>query len=350
MATLTEIDYTLLEGMDFTCLEGCAFCCSFPAEVRECEQSFNAILNKDPQGLKKWETDDPYFCNVYTMKQHKDRGACVFLRDDRRCGIYSIRSLLCRIFPIKVFFGWRVQLYTSHLCRGFSYDGSRNLRIRGEEIMEQLPTEIKEEMMVRGKEMYEQLATGFDRYISPAVLQERLSEHASNMDINGQLITERNWNEFIAQLSSENFIDLPAYLTEDMQWNVFRLCGKHVEILRLEHNGDISSTGSIRLPGPSLRPITPEAIDALREYVQYIVRLDHFAGVVYRRALQQDTGYTVLELAKEYLADIVANFLVKADLLAEFNGRSRIDASVIRETIIFTDAYLATEPCYGLIL
>ena len=347
----TEIDYALLEGMDFTCLEGCGFCCTFPAEVRECEPGFNAILKIDRNGLKKWVTTDPYFCNVYTMRQHQERGACIFLREDRRCGIYSARSLLCRIFPIKIFFGQRVQLYTSQVCRGFSQDSNSNaLFLKGKEIMEQLPAQMKEEMILKAREMYDSLPGKLPDYISPRVLQTRSLEHVNCVDISNEIVTQKNKDDFASQLSSEDFIDLPTYLTADMQWIVFRLNGRLLERLKLERTGEIETTANIDYSLLSLRPLSAEAVNALRKYLEIIVKRDHFAGVIYLRALEQERKAPLIDLSTAYIEGIAASLLLRANLLAAFEGHDRIDADAIKETIIFSDGYLATEPSYGLIL
>ncbi len=347
----TDIDYSLLEGMDFTCLEGCGFCCTFPAEVRECEPAFNAILQIDRNGLKKWDTDDPYFCNVHTMRQHKDRGACIFLREDRRCGIYSVRSLLCRIFPIKIFFGHRVQLYTSQVCRGFSKDRQSNgLHRTGEEIMEQLPVQMKEEMMLKARGMYSSLPGKLAGYIPPDVLQAKILDYIGTMDISNSIVSEKSRDDFTSQLSSEEFINLPTYLTEDMQWLVFRLTGGLLERIRLERTGEIETTGSVHYACLSLKPLSAGAVNALREYLKLIVQRDHFAGVVYLRALEQKNKVSLVDLATAYLNDIAASLLLRANMLAAFEGYDIIDTDMIRETIILSDGYLATEPSYGLIL
>lgn len=345
-----EIDYSLLEGRDFTCLENCGFCCTFPAEVRECEPSFNEILKIDRNGLKKWETDDPYFCNVYTMRQHQDRGACIFLRDDRRCGIYPARSLLCRIFPVKIFFGHRIQLYTSQICRGFSQDSNSGLRRTGEEIMEQLPALMKEEMIREAREMYDSLPGELPDYIAPRALQARLLDHVNTMSLSSTRISERSKTAFKSQLSSDEFIDLPTYLTEDMQWLVFRLKEGIVEKMKLERTGEVRTIGSINHSSFSPRPLTADATEVLRDYLKRIVKRDHFAGVAYLRALKTGNEKPLANIALEYLDDIASSLILRASLLSGFEGLAYIDANMIRETVVFSDGYLATEPSYGLIL
>jgi Fe-S-cluster containining protein len=345
----TEIDYSLLEGMDFTCLDGCGFCCTFPAEVRECEPGFNAILEIDRNGLKKWDTDDPYFCNVHTMKQHKDRGACIFLREDRRCGIYSVRSLLCRIFPIKIFFGQRVQLYTSQVCRGFSHDRkSGGLRSTGEGIMEQLPVQMKEGLILKAREMYNSLPGKLADYIPPNILQAELLDRTAKIDLSNAMISEKNRDNFTSQLSYEEFIDLPTYLTKDMQWLVFRLTGGLLERIRLERTGEIEIIDSLEYDCLPLKPLSVGAVNTLREYLELIVHRDHFAGVAYLRALEQGNKVLLIDLATAYLDDIASSLLLRANMLAAFEGYDIIDKDMIRETIILSDGYLATEPSYGL--
>ncbi|MDP2217052.1 MAG: YkgJ family cysteine cluster protein [Methanolobus sp.] len=337
--------------MDFKCLEGCGFCCTFPAEVRECEPGFNAILKIDRNGVKKWVTTDPYFCNVYTMRQHQERGACIFLREDRRCGIYPVRSLLCRIFPIKIFFGQRIQLYTSQVCRGFSQDSNSNvLCLKGKEIMEQLPAQMKEEMTLKAREMYDSLPGKLSDCISPSVLQTRSLEHVNCMDISNEIVTQRDKDDFTSQLSSEEFINLPTYLTADMQWLVFRLNGRLLERIKLERTGEIETTGNIDYSFLSLRPLSADAANALRKYLEIIVKRDHFAGVIYLHALEQERNVPLIDLVTTYIDGIAASLLLRANLLAAFEGHDIIDADVIKEAIIFSDGYLATEPSYGLIL
>jgi hypothetical protein len=285
------------------------------------------------------------------MRQHQERGACIFLREDRRCGIYSVRSLLCRIFPIKIFFGQRVQLYTSQVCRGFSQDSNSNaLCLKGEEIMEQLPAQMKEEMILKAREMYDSLPGKLPDYISPRVLQTRSLEHVNCVDISNEIVTQKDMDDFAAQLSSEEFIDLPTYLTADMQWLVFRLNGRLLERIKLERTGEIETTGNIDCSFFSLKPLSAEAVNALRKYLEIIVIRDHFAGVIYLRALERERKTPLIDLATAYIDGIAASLLLRANLLAVFEGHDIIDAHVLKEAIIFSDGYLATEPSYGLIL
>lgn len=348
---MTAIDLTLLEGMKFGCLEGCGFCCSYPAEVRECEDSFSLIQAMDPSALKKWDTNNPQFCNVFTMRQQNDIGACIYLKGDNRCGIYSIRSILCRTYPIKIFFGWRIQLYPTMACRGLiEVPGSSELLRMGGHVLCELPAGIVQQMASEASAMYAALPDILDNYIIPEILQEKMIEYARNMVIDPSKLPEECITDFESQLSSGDFMYLPTYLSKDLQWLVFSLEASQVKKMILKRTGETETIQILDYSGIIPRNFSPDAIRHVRQYLLKIARSDHFTGIVYLDAVNSKTRESLIDRGIRLLNYIAGSFLVKANFLAAISDHSEIDEELVRETIIFSDGYLATEPVYGLIL
>ncbi len=348
---MTDIDFTPLKGLKFNCLEGCGFCCSFPAEVRQWEKNFQLILEKDAGAFRKWDDGHPCLDGIYTFKQHNDRGACIFLKENKRCGIYDIRALLCRTFPVKFFFGWRLQLYPSMSCRGFSDDESSDMILLGKEAMAEIPADQINKMLGESKEMYASLPERIANYIPPEILQNKLLEYVDKMTFEPWDISDVSRAEFEAELSSENFIDLPTYLTEGLDWQVFKLEGDFVRRILLNRTGETENIDSIVYSNLSVKPFSSEAVEAISRYLRLIASTDHFIGVVYRKAIEQKAdGNQLPDIATSELDKVKELFFLKASLLAEFEKREHVTEKTVEDTIILYDGYLATVPAFGMIL
>ncbi len=348
---MTQIDLTPLKGMKFSCLEGCGFCCSYPAEVMESEDSFSRIKEMEPMALKKWETTDPQFCNVFTMKQQNDIGACIYLREDNRCGIYPIRSIICRNYPIKIFFGWRIQLYVTMACRGvIEAPGSYKLLQMGEQVLSELPSEIMQQRISKANEMYSSLQQILENYIPPEALQKKLIESASSIVIDPFKLPEECITDFESQLSSDNFMDLPTYLSKDLKWMVFKLEENQIKELILKRNGETETTGLTDYSGIRPRDFSAAAIKYMRQYLLNITHHDHFTGMVYLNAINSGAYDSIVDQGVHLLNKIAGEFRVKANFLAAIGNHKEIDEELVRETIIFSDGYLATYPAYGIVI
>ncbi|MFC1483092.1 YkgJ family cysteine cluster protein [Candidatus Margulisiibacteriota bacterium] len=64
------------------------------------------VKNKPQLELKKyrfWERfhrrKDQEFLNIFPKLKQKDDGTCIFLTEDKKCSIHTIRPLVCRSFP-----------------------------------------------------------------------------------------------------------------------------------------------------------------------------------------------------------------------------------------------------------
>jgi Fe-S-cluster containining protein len=348
---MTEIDFTPLKGIKFNCLDGCGFCCSFPAEVREWEKYFPMILEKNGTAFRKWENGHSCLNGIFTMRQQDEKGACIFLCDDKKCGIYDIRSLLCRIFPVKFFFGWRLQLYPSMSCRGFSKDEKSDMMRLGKETIEELSLGFIENMLKESKAMYADLSVRLENYIAPDVLQSMLLEYAGEMEFSLSNISSASRAGFEAELSSDCFIDLPSYLTKDLQWQVFKLENGLVRRILLKQTGETEHVDSMLYSCLTVRTLSSDAVEAVKRYMRVITSTDHFIGMVYRKAMEQKTpDVQLLLLAIAELENVKELFLLKADLLSKFEKQEYIDEKIIEDTIVLFDGYLATVPALGMIL
>ena len=93
--------------------------------------------------------------------------------------------------------------------------------------------------------------------------------------------------EFEAELSSNEFLDLPTYLTEELEWQVFRMEDGFVRRVVLKDTGETKNVDSIVYSNFSVKPLSSEAIRDILVYLRRLASTDHFAGVVYRKALEQ---------------------------------------------------------------
>nr|WP_321498024.1 YkgJ family cysteine cluster protein [uncultured Methanolobus sp.] len=348
---MTEIDFSPLKGLRFNCLDGCGFCCSFPAEVREWEPNFPVILERNCEAFKKWENEYSYLNGIYTMKQRQDRGSCVLLRDDKRCSIDNIRALLCRTFPVKFFFGWRVQLYASMSCRGFSDKATTDMIDFANEAVAELPEGLMDQMLEKSKALYASLPEKIHDYMTPDQLRALLLEHVDKMLFYPWSVSDEARVEFEAELSSNEFLDLPTYLTEELEWQVFRMEDGFVRRVVLKDTGETKNVDSIVYSNFSVKPLSSEAIRDILVYLRRLASTDHFAGVVYRKALEQgDDLISLSGLAVSELERVKDMFLLKASLLAEFEKWEHVNEKTIEDTIVMYDSCLATVPAIGLIL
>ncbi|SDF22130.1 Fe-S-cluster containining protein [Methanolobus vulcani] len=348
---MTEIDFSPLKGLRFNCLEGCGFCCSFPAEVREWEKYFSIILEKNSEAFRKWKNEYSCLNGIYTMRQRQDRGSCILLRDDKRCGIYDIRSLLCRTFPVKFFFGWRVQLYPSMSCRGFSDEAVNDMTDLGKEAIAELPEGLMDQMLEKSKALYASLPEKIHDYMTPDQLHTLLLEHVDKMLFYPWSVSDEARGEFEVELSSENFLNLPTYLTEELEWQVFRMEDGFVRRMILKETGETKNIDNIVYSNFSVKPLSSEAARDLSIYLSRLASTDHFAGVVYRKALEQGDNLISLScLAVSELEKVKDMFLLKASLLAEFDKWEHVNERTIEDTIVMYDSCLATVPAIGMIL
>jgi Predicted Fe-S-cluster oxidoreductase len=351
MGTMTDIDFTPLKGLKFNCLEGCGFCCSFPAEVRECEKNFPVILEKDAGAFRKWDDGHPYLDGIYTFKQHNDRGACIFLNENKRCDIYDIRALLCRTFPVKFFFGWRLQLYPSMSCRGFSEDECSDMVHLGKEVMAEIPADRINKMLDESKAMYSSLPERIANYVPPEILQKLLREYVDKMVFEPWNISEASIAEFEAELSSGKFIDLPTYLTEDLEWQVFKLEDGFVRRILLNRTGETENIDRIVYSNLSVKTFSSEALETISRYLRLLASTDHFIGVVYHKAIEQKAdGNQLSDMAISEFEKVKEIFLLKASLLAEFEKWEHVNEKTVEDAIVLYDGYLATLPAFGMIL
>jgi Fe-S-cluster containining protein len=85
------------------CRAGCAFCCAIPVAVSAPEALYIAAYLQETLSAATLVTLRTHLQARVGERQgwavdarHAHKRFCVFLRDDRQCGIYSIRPLACR--------------------------------------------------------------------------------------------------------------------------------------------------------------------------------------------------------------------------------------------------------------
>jgi Fe-S-cluster containining protein len=90
----------------FQCPIKCDACCRRSIGPGLTEMDYQRICWKTSQSDVAEKRDHPLF--PYQLKTRE--GACLFLNNQAQCSIYSIRPILCRLYPLQLHFQWNGKL------------------------------------------------------------------------------------------------------------------------------------------------------------------------------------------------------------------------------------------------
>jgi len=86
----------------FRCPVKCDACCRRSIGPGLTEKDYQRISREAPDSQVAEKRDHPLF--PYRLKTRE--GACLFLNSRGQCTIYSIRPILCRLYPLQLHFQW----------------------------------------------------------------------------------------------------------------------------------------------------------------------------------------------------------------------------------------------------
>ncbi len=374
-----EADLSELHGLSYTCIDGCALCClcqpellpdeleRFRADPRLAEGVSETHISPDVEGA--------------AIKLRGSHGACHFLQG-RRCTIYGDRPHFCRLFPVNVFVGWRIQLNANLSCRGIGLPGE-DLEAVGREVLrwhgdKALSTEVAEASAVFGQfventrearvaQSYQSVRRAADllvddltdriglsrmltyaehgktRQNSPA---EEIARQARMAEPDADVV-QRAIMDGTELFDLEELSHLPVHAGKDLGWSIFKLAGGEIVGHRLEEDGRIIETSRTVPADVELMPLDAAGREALTRYLRLVNSRDCFLG--HAAHLCDDEAYD-FNFGQVYIGAMATNTLDlwwRASFLAGLAGKEALGADEVREGIVFFDMDLLDLPTIG---
>ncbi len=378
-AETVEVDLSELQGLSYTCIDGCALCCLCQPELLPDELE---RFRKDPR-LSEGVSDTHISPDVdgSAIRLRGSYGACHFLQG-RRCTIYGDRPHFCRLFPVNVFVGWRVQLNANLSCRGIGLPGE-DLEAVGREVLRwhgegALSQELREASDVfrqfvdntrearvaqsvpsvrRAADMLVEDMTdriGLSRVLTYAEHgrtrqnspPEDLARQARGTDPDAD-VEQRAIMDGTDLFDLEELSHLPVYAGKDLRWNIFKLIGGEIVGHRLEEDGRITETSRTAPSDVEPMPMDASGREAMTRYLRLVNSRDCFVG--HAAHLLDDEGYS-FNFGQVYIGAMATNALDlwwRASFLARLAGKDSLGADEVREGVIFFDMDLLDLPTIG---
>lgn len=375
-----EVDFSLLNGLKFACLDGCGYCCLFQPDLNHDEV---ARVNK--MGLS-WAVTESHFSGSSAIKMQGNGGACVFLKGGR-CTIYSDRPHFCREFPFHIYLGERVQVIPNLSCRGLWPDFSDRKYLMpvqsAYDVAFPFVEEIGADMLSGSKETFRRFQRELDkqgtgcpkprlREIAEAV-KKLLTDYrgiASVLEFSWEYSGEpiaadeiayklKGWRPetdlkeeamlgVLDALGLENPADLPVYVDEGLDWNLFQTSGKRITHRKMTEKGPGRVVSTIPLDSVPLPELDGEAHSLLMDYIDILLKRDSFYGYV--AYLVSDGGFedSLLNAYLGTLATSVLDLLWRASMLHRFEGGGKkIGRRELLNGIVFYDGEILDAPALG---
>ena len=378
-----EIDTSEVDELSLFCLENCALCCLCQAELVGEE---NKSFSKDPL-LRGGITKTNIFgvrADNYFLKLKKNVGSCYFLKD-RRCTIYHSRPFYCRLFPVHIHVGDRVQLVANLSCRGLNHDG---IGLVGHDLAEEALSgarligleEIAREKRISYQEFRSSLLAGENlTRTSLASFSEALLKRFVFQDFVGRTMTYASTGEddYIAlseleehlkglapldlreaavKGATETFSDrelnnIPVWIDKDMRWIIFRIIDGCVEMYQMDDNGALVKLKKIRIGEVGLRSPDGDAERTMTSYAIRLVRRDLTYGyAAYLVKLGAHGAEPIKDFTKMYfgtLGTILLDYWWRTSLLAALGNKRTIDLDTAKEGMIAYDMNYLDLPSLG---
>jgi Fe-S-cluster containining protein len=374
-----EIDLSEVRGRSYRCIDGCALCCLCQPELLDDEKAY--FMSKDylAEGVTgKHVSPDVKGAAIKLRGAH---GACYFL-EGRRCRIYEDRPHFCRLFPINVFVGWRIQINANFSCRGIGLSGE-DLEGLARSVLESHGEErLRVEQAAAGKVFSDFLrncrATWTAQSFSSVreagrLLQEELTDMIGLSRLltfaeTGRVAQNTPSREIVrkarkmdpeADIEERALIDgtelfdlpdlalLPIYTDQNLVWRIFKLSGDQVIGYVLSEDGTTAEFSRARPSEIVLMPMNEGGRSAMREYLNTVNARDCFLG--HAAYLMDSDGYEH-NFAQAYLGSLANNaldFWWRASFLAHLDGRAELGPREVREGIVFFDMDLLDLPTIG---
>ncbi len=374
-----EIDYSEVKDKTYNCIDGCALCCLCQPELLSDEaKKFRGNPALAPGVADRHISPEVKGAAIKLRGTH---GSCHFL-SNKRCTIYGMRPHFCRLFPINVFVGWRIQLLANLSCRGIGFPGT-SLQDDAERIIAGYGQAELSAQLGLAKKVFADFvrncrATGVAQSFSSVrsaagcVMDEladevglsriltyaehgRTRQNASPADI-AKLVRK---SEAVADIQERALMDgtelfdlpdlslLPIYIDEKMVWKIFELRDKRIVGYVLSEDGATQEFTTIDPNDVELLPLREDGRKTLMEYLATVNSRDCFLG---HAAYLCDMDEYEFNLAQTYLGAMANNALDlwwRSSFLARLEGRDKLEARDLRNGIVFFDMDLLDLPTIG---
>ena len=377
--TPPEPDLSELEGRSYTCIDGCALCCLCQPELlpgEEKEFMADPVLRA---GITRKHISPEVLGAAIRLKG--DYGACHFL-NERRCVIYERRPHFCRVFPLNVFVGWRIQLNANMSCRGLGLPGIP-LEQTGRELLSQYGDERLESELVSAAGVFAQfeentkdamVSQSFDSVRSAASMlvdeltdgiglsrmmtyaeygsskrdsaPADLAKAARAMEAEAD-IAERALMDGVELFDLPDLSHLPVHVGPDLSWRIFKLEDKAIVGWELAEAGTTEEFCRLDPASVSLLPMSVEGRAALRRYVDVVNARDCFAGHAAYLCDMEGYEFNFGQVYIGTVANSVIDLWWRASLLAQLAGVDALGPDEVKEGIVFFDMDLLDLPTIG---
>lgn len=378
-AEKVEADLSELRGLSYACIDGCALCCLCQPELLPDELE---RFNRDPR-LSEGVSDTHISPHVEgaAIKLRGSHGACHFLRG-RRCTIYGDRPHFCKLFPVNVFVGWRIQLNANLSCRGIGLPGE-DLETIGRDVLRwhgdsALSVEVGEASAVfdqfventreaRVAQSYQSVRRAADILMEDLTDRMGLSrvltyaEHGSTRQTSPpeEMVRQARRTEPDADVEERAIMDgtelfdleelshLPVYAGKDLGWSIFKLTGGEIVGHRLEEDGRTVETSRTAPSDVELLPVDAAGRDAMTKYLRLMNTRDCFMGHAAHLCDDEDYEFNFGQVYMGAMATNTLDLWWRASFLARLAGREVLGADEVREGVIFFDMDLLDLPTIG---
>jgi Fe-S-cluster containining protein len=374
-----EIDTTELEGLHFSCLDGCGLCCLCQPELIGNE---GRVFLNDPD-LKVGITGRTPFGSQtknLSIKMKEGAGSCYFLRN-RKCLIHDKRPYYCRIFPLSIHVGDRVQAVANRTCRGINKEAT------GAGCKEFLQMVLSEK---RGPDLAQELGRTraafkafYEAYLNDEQLKRdsiqnfslRLLERSGFVPLTQHALTCTSLEDEIPQdlAHLEQFLDacdspdlntpalegarqmfesadpvkLPAWPDATLQWVVYRMTGQDMERCILGDDGGLKVVRRLPLSDIRLKPIEKSGEAVMAGYARELMRRDLTYGYACYLTDLDHADESFLKIYIGTLGTLFLDYWWRCSMISAFEGGGTIDKKAATEGIIAYDMDYLDFPSLG---
>jgi Fe-S-cluster containining protein len=373
------LDITDLNGLRYTCIDGCALCCLCQPELSGEE---NQAFMKDPTlklGVtgRTLEGSRP---KALSLKMKEDSGSCYFLRS-RRCTIYEKRPKYCKLFPLQVFLGDRVQVVANLSCRGITAEGAgqpltelvpeaeawaRRLGLEKEkdavrqsyeelygDYLENDPDLTRDSLQKVSKNVLASL--GFEGLIGRSLVYSSLEEEGPPIGSLGVYFEGLNPPDLALPaldgakeyFSGQTASALPVWTDSVFQWTTLRIRGDDLELCAVGDDGGLKILGRRPLAENPLLPFDKDGGKAASDYVVRIIDRDLMYGHAAYLHIDDDGEDPLLKVYFGALGTILLDFWFRTSAIAAMSGKKILGPKDVLEGVRAFDMDYLDLPALG---
>lgn len=385
---MIPFEASLLAGRAFACLPGCGFCCTVSPHARADEEARVRASDAGPFLVRR--KDGSLGLRLRTGRDGGPGAACAVLRSDRACGAYDARPDACRLFPLHVHAGRRVQVSAQLACPGVweerratapSAPAAAPLAdVAADALARVLAAPDAARMVRAARENYHEfdrrleaidqaaderaLAAAFAPALPALVTPEGLAGFLTGL-AEGNLVledagelhltaSEDDPADLIVELAPFVLPDeapaLPAAVDRDLAWIAHRVTKRGVvEVVEYAEDGGTRVQRRARVVD-ALLEWEDAALAEAQAYLALLTRRDHTTGAAAR--VMDAAGYrvTMPSAFGRVLADAAASVMLRAGVAASARGADVVSAADAREAVAAADVLVLSQPTIGAVL